>query len=239
MTLAAPPAAGTVRAFRPAVTQRRDPSPDLVERPLDRRCLALAEALAAHEPALYDGAPVASTTPPVLASVALVVRPRPADLELLLIKRAVFAGDPWSGHMAFPGGRRDPADSSSLETALRETREEVGVDLRGAGMLLGRLDDVQPRSGAPPVVVTPYVFAVGPETETRPNAEVDRAIWAPLRHLADPEAEVEYLHALTGGASLRFPAIGFQEHVIWGITHRIILQFLDISRDRAEQGEVT
>lgn len=164
------------------------------------------------------------------ASVALVVRPAPGGLELLLIKRAEVPGDPWSGHMACPGGRRDATDADALATAVRETAEEVGIDLARYGLLLGRLDDVLPRAGAPPVLVSSFVFAVPEGTETRVNREVDRALWIPLRTLVAPGAATEYLHALAGGGSMRFPAFTYQEHVIWGLTYRILIQFLEFAR---------
>lgn len=182
------------------------------------------------------GAAIRAKTP--RAAVALVVRPGPGDLEVLLIKRATLQGDPWSGHMALPGGRRSPADRSDRETAIREAAEEVGIDLRDPAALLGQLNDVEPRSGAPQIVVSSFVFAVGAGAEARPNAEVALAVWAPLAKLAAPGAATQYLHALDGGARLRFPAIGYQEHVIWGITHRILAQFLEIAHTGAEQGGV-
>src|SRR4029450_1300778 len=95
---------------------------------------AIRRALVLHEPALQ---PVA----PARAAVAVVLRPGAADsAELLLIERARKAGDPWSGHMALPGGRHDPEDVELRSTAERETLEEVGIDLRG-GELLGQLED--------------------------------------------------------------------------------------------------
>lgn len=175
--------------------------------------------------------------PPALASVALVVRPEGSGLEMLLIRRATAPGDPWSGHMALPGGRRSPGDASGLETAVRETREEVGIDLAEAGTSLGRLDDVQPRSGAPRIVVSPYVFEVSAGTGTAPNHEVDLALWVPLRHLTAPGAATQYLYSLASGEVLRFPAIGIREHVIWGLTYRIVSQFLEIARAAGAGGE--
>jgi 8-oxo-dGTP pyrophosphatase MutT (NUDIX family) len=164
------------------------------------------------------------------ASVALVVRPAPSDLELLVIQRATRDGDPWSGHMALPGGRSSPADPSSRETAERETWEEVGIDLSGQGQLIGRLNDVQPRNGAPAIVVSPYAFAVPMRTSTTLNHEIAAAMWIPLRTLAAPGAATEYLHALASGEEIRFPAIAYESRVIWGLTHRIMSEFLDVVR---------
>src|SRR5262245_28580055 len=97
----------------------------------DPRFGALREALSAY--ASDAGDPEPEPADMLHASVALIVRGR-ADLGVLLIKRAKREGDPWSGHMALPGGRRDPKDASLIETAAREAREETGVDLESIGV---------------------------------------------------------------------------------------------------------
>src|SRR5690606_1699931 len=114
------------------------------------------------------------------------LRPAEEDLELLFIERPRSDTDPWSGHIAFPGGRRD-GDEHDLDTAMRETREEVGVDLRRHGIHIGRLDDVRPSRGGPQIAVAAFVFAIPLATPLRPSpAEVARTLWIPLSHLADP-----------------------------------------------------
>lgn len=160
------------------------------------------------------------------SSVALVVRPAADDLELLVIRRATREGDPWSGHMAFPGGRADPSDAGPRSTAERETFEEVGIDLAESGRLLGALDPVGPRAGPIPIIVSPFVFATRRDTLVRPNEEVAAAFWVPLPALMAPGAATEYLHVLAHGEELRLPAIAYQSHVIWGLTHRIMTDFL-------------
>lgn len=199
----------------------------------DPRIEALATALATREapPQARSAAGSEPTTDQVArASVALVVRPAPSDLELLVIKRATRAGDPWSGHLAFPGGRQSPEDDSARATAERETAEEVGIRLAHDGRFLGPLDPVWPRSGAPSVVVAPFVFAVTSGVDLVLNHEVADAFWIPLRTLTAPGSATEYLHALAEGEELRFPAIAYESHVIWGLTHRIMTEFLDIVR---------
>lgn len=205
----------------------RDPRIDGIQRSLardaERRGAGPADA-----PIDRTGTPLADLR--LLASVALLVRPRPSDLEVLLIRRAAFAGDPWSGHVALPGGRRAPIDRSGVDTAVREALEEVGIDVRAVGAELGRLEDVRPRRGAPVIRVSPYVFAVPDGTPMTLNHEVDSALWVPARHLADPASEIEHLHTLATGEHKSFPAIGYKEFVIWGLTHQILSRFFEMTR---------
>jgi 8-oxo-dGTP pyrophosphatase MutT (NUDIX family) len=196
----------------------------------DHRIELLRQRLALHLPTQI--LPAAGT---VRASVALLVRPGDTDLELLLIKRTEFVGDPWSGHMAFPGGRFEPQDADGVATAVRETREEVGVDVQSTGALIGALDPTQPRAGVS-LIVFPYVFAVPPETTATPNCEVQLTVWIPLRTLLRPEATIEYMHHNGDGQPLRFPAFGYRGHTIWGLTHRILSQFLSLAEPQLPPG---
>lgn len=132
--------------------------------------------------------------------------------------------------MALPGGRREGGEDD-LTTAMRETLEEVGVELSALGMLIGRLDDVRPSGGGPQIAVAPFVFAVPAETTLTPDpAEVADTVWIPLRHLSDPAAAARHLHVLPNGGSLHFPALAYHGYVIWGLTHRMLIQFLGIAR---------
>ncbi|MGI9075932.1 MAG: NUDIX hydrolase, partial [Gemmatimonadaceae bacterium] len=112
--------------------------------------LRLSQALTEH-----PGVRINAPDPLRRASVAVVLRlGDDAALELLLIKRAEFAGDPWSGHVALPGGRREDTDKSATATAIRETLEETAIDLVRHGRLIGALDELQPRTRAlPPIVI--------------------------------------------------------------------------------------
>lgn len=184
----------------------------------------LREALSRRPPRL---APEGVEAP--RAAVALVLRPAGAEVELLLIKRAERQGDPWSGHMAFPGGRRDPGDVDARATAVRETHEEVGIDLDVVGVPLGALDEVHPVSGAPPIVISPFVFAAPAEVVAVPNHEVEAAVWIPLSELAHPGLATEHLLETVTGVTRRFPAIGTRGYVIWGLTHRILQEMLEIA----------
>ncbi|HVH67543.1 MAG TPA: CoA pyrophosphatase [Gemmatimonadales bacterium] len=163
------------------------------------------------------------------AAVAVVLVPEPGGgLELLLIRRAERADDPWSGQIALPGGRREPGDPDLLNTAIRETREETGVDLRGAEQL-GALDDLYPRTPTlPSVVVRPYVFALDTRPALVPSDEVQRAFWLPLARLTEPGVRREVTLAVRG-VQRTFPAyaVGDEgDEVIWGMTERILTPFV-------------
>jgi 8-oxo-dGTP pyrophosphatase MutT (NUDIX family) len=156
--------------------------------------------------------------------VAVVLAPSPD--AVLLIRRAERAGDPWSGHMALPGGRRAPEDVDLLATARRETAEEVGLSL-SCSELLGVLDDVVPRTPMlPPIAVRPYVFAVPERPPLVPNPEVAAFRWVQLDQLLHPET----YHAVRlqiRGESRDFPAYELDEAVVWGMTERIMTSLLE------------
>lgn len=147
-------------------------------------------------------------------------------LELLLIKRADYEGDPWSGHVALPGGRREESDSSLEATAVRETREETAIDLATTGFLLGTLDELQPRTPAlPPIIITPFVFVTRSDIRLLPSHEVADAFWVSVSELQDPGAAREIELELSGGKRL-VKSFGFRSHEIWGLTERILSQLL-------------
>ena len=164
------------------------------------------------------------------AVVALlrVVGDGPDDVEILFIKRAVVARDPWSGHIAFPGGRLEVSDGSLEHTAIRETREEVSIDIEQHGLVIGQLDDLAPRSPRlPPVIVRPFVAVVPASVEITANPEVADAFWTTVSTLASVAARAE--HELTvDGAATRFPAYAVREHIVWGLTERIVTQLLPL-----------
>jgi len=161
----------------------------------------------------------------VQAAVSLILRAGPA-LEVLLIRRAEAEGDPWSGHMALPGGRRDPEDESLLHTAVRETLEETGVRLSETAAPLGRLDPLVPATRRlPPISIFPFVFGVPHGTRARAaSGEVDEVLWTPLSHLRSREA-AGTVDIPFGDVTRTFPCLRVEERVIWGLTYRILLDF--------------
>lgn len=163
------------------------------------------------------------------AAVALLVRPR-ESLELLLIRRAEMHGDPWSGHVALPGGRRDDGDDDLLVTACREAEEEIGVPLHRIGTFVGALDEITPATPLlPPIVIAPFVMAVPPGTSAHPDPrEVQAAIWVPIDALRQTSALSEVAIELPTGRG-RFPSLVYEDYVIWGLTFRILEQFLSLT----------
>ena len=159
------------------------------------------------------------------AAVALVLVDGADGAEILLIKRAERAGDPWSGQIAFPGGRQDREDSDLLATAVRETREETGVELAAAERL-GMLDDLVPRTVTlPPVIVRPFVFALARRPVLTTNPEVQRAFWVALALLSQPAVQSQLTLTLSDGVRT-FPAYRLGEDIIWGMTERILTPFV-------------
>lgn len=155
----------------------------------------------------------------VWASVAIVLAPDP-DV-ILLIRRAERIGDPWSGHMALPGGRRAAGDPDLLTTAIRETREEVGIELRQDD-LAGRLDDVVPRTPVlPPIAVRPFVFMLEAQPSLILNAEVASARWVTIDHFMRPDTHYP-VRLDIAGQSRQVQAYQLDDGIVWGMTERIL-----------------
>ncbi len=167
---------------------------------------------------------VAPPTQGPSAAVAAVVCKGELGAEMLFIERSTKEGDPWSGQMAFPGGRASTHDRDSLATAVRETSEELGVNLVDA-LLLGRLSDLEggPRSTHQRLTVTPYVFWIsGSRPMTDPNHEVAGVVWVPVSELFEPSRHIEYFYPPLGPNS--WPGITVEgNRVIWGLTLRMLV----------------
>jgi 8-oxo-dGTP pyrophosphatase MutT (NUDIX family) len=159
------------------------------------------------------------------AAVALILHEAQGRPELLFIERAQREGDPWSGHMAFPGGRREPGDADRLRTALRETLEEVGF---APARPLGRLDDVRGtrRPKVDDLLVSAYVFGIDAPPQIVHSPEVQSTVWVPLSSIVDPSSWTEHVvHDETGAR--RRPALRHGRYVIWGLTLRILESFFE------------
>jgi len=162
------------------------------------------------------------------AAVAAILREAAAGAELLFIHRAEHPHDPWSGHMAFPGGRVDAGDPDPLAAAVRETREELALDLGRDATLLGTLPEVHThlRQGPAAMLVVPFVFEVRGEPALVPNHEVQEAVWVPLGFLLDRGNRGDFLWN-GRGFPLLMPCYRYQGRLIWGLTLHMLDPLLD------------
>ncbi len=173
----------------------------------------------------YDPVSVTDPSRSEAAVAVVLLSDRDVDTEILLIKRATRPGDPWSGQMALPGGRREMTDTDLIATAVRETIEETGIDLSQAEFL-GQLDDLAPQTTTlPRILVRPFVFALNDPPKIKVNAEVDGHLWASLDGLRTSERETS---VSVRGSDLTVQAYHLGGEVIWGMTYRIINGFMNL-----------
>ena len=165
------------------------------------------------------------------AAVAVVLRPGDGVTEALFIKRAEKDGDPWSGHMAFPGGHRDPVDADLCAAAIRETSEEIGLDI-SAAPVLGELPSQRPMSVSRNMLVAPFVFEIEGDPAFELNHEVADAVWTPLAPMyrgdnverASPPFDTD----TPNGGSMAFNGFRLHGgHFVWGMTYRMVQTFFE------------
>lgn len=157
------------------------------------------------------------------AAVAVILKPRSDDVDILFIKRAETPGDPWSGHMAFPGGHRDPEDADLCSAAVRETWEEIGVDLNQADYL-GALDHQQALPAALPLrmLIAPHVFELKHQPSFRINHEVAEVVWGSLRAMVSGECHQTEIRTIVTGPTV-FNGYRLEAgHFVWGLTYRML-----------------
>jgi 8-oxo-dGTP pyrophosphatase MutT (NUDIX family) len=186
----------------------------------------IAEAVRAYQPAQAE-----REEPYWEAAVAMILRELPdRPIEVLFMKRAEREGDPWSGQVSFPGGRRDKGEANLDATVVRETHEETGLDLLTEGELIGPLDELRPRTPMlPPVIVRPYVARLDADAIMSPSDEVAALFWVPLDVLLDPSNTRKTRVQARGKFWMWHDAIHYDGHVIWGLTERVIRNFRGIT----------
>ena len=192
---------------------------------MNNKILHIRDRLSKHSPAPVD------IDPPMRAAVALLLQPRPDDIYVLFIHRAHHPHDPWSGHMAFPGGRHEPEDPDILVTIQRETHEEIGISLDEHGEYLGRLAEVQAmaRGKQTGMIVSPFVYLVSQEARPVPDpVEVQDIIWVPLSFMQQDGVEQIVQRNLQAGSTIQVPALLYGGKTIWGLTYRMLRDFLEL-----------
>jgi len=160
---------------------------------------------------------------PRTAAIALILLHLEASSEVLLIERATREGDPWSGHMALPGGHREATDADLAATAERETLEEVGLDLRFQGERLGRLSDRMPARGVP-IAVRPFVYLLPERPILSLSAEVRQAVWVPVGPLLEGARRATH-SLMRAGQRFEFPAWDIDGRLVWGLTYGVLEEF--------------
>jgi 8-oxo-dGTP pyrophosphatase MutT (NUDIX family) len=192
----------------------------------------IAERLATHPPEVSEPEPGARQ-----ASVAIILRARASRrrpgqrvTDVLFIRRAEKDGDPWSGHMAFPGGHRDRSDASLLEAALRETREEIGLELDASREFIGALTPhaVQPRMRPIGMHIAPFVFRLDRDVNLALSHEVAEVVWTPLAPIFTGENHTEE-NRIIDGAPVEFGGYRINGgHFVWGLTYRMLQAFFAV-----------
>jgi 8-oxo-dGTP pyrophosphatase MutT (NUDIX family) len=173
------------------------------------------------------------------AAVAAVLCDTEAGASVLLIRRAARERDPWSGHMGLPGGFQEREDADLVQTAIRETREEVSLDLARDAQLLAQLGGLRPSVAgkAALVSIVPLVFALPGPCHPLPNPrEVEEIVWAPLAHLLSPGSKGSHTYQ-AGAQRLRFPAFDVRGRIVWGLTYRILQELLGVLRRATDPRE--
>ena len=173
------------------------------------------------------------------SAVAIVIdQATTTQASLLLIKRADNERDPWSGHMAFPGGRYESGDKNGLAIAKREMQEEVGFDIDQLvadsaacgsidGQCIARLSDIKTSKRVTPnsMIVSPYIFSVKNKPKLVTNHEVADTVWVPLNFFTALENRGVY-EMKYQDRKIEMPCYRYQGNVIWGLTLSMIDEIL-------------
>ncbi len=164
------------------------------------------------------------------AAVALILREKPgAEVDILFIRRAERNGDPWSGHMAFPGGHLEAADASLKKAAIRETSEEIGIDLTAA-RYLGPLDhqDANPRGRNLNMLIAPHVFVLDSAQSPSLNYEVAETVWTPFNPIFAGDNHTTEERIISGEPTA-FGGYRIKgQHFVWGLTYRMLHSFCSV-----------
>jgi 8-oxo-dGTP pyrophosphatase MutT (NUDIX family) len=163
------------------------------------------------------------------SAVAMILSEGEAGLRILMIKRAERDGDPWSGHMAFPGGRMESVDRHGYDVAVRETEEEIGLGLTSEDPCIGRLSEIMthPQLRRRPMVVSPYVFRLDRHVSFQPNYEVAEVVWIPMDYLLDLSNR-ERMVWNRGSVEIPLSCYMYNGYRIWGLSLMMIDELLEM-----------
>jgi len=152
------------------------------------------------------------------AAVSLLLKPMHGDFDLLLVKRVENPSDTWSGQMALPGGKFEPADVSLKGTVVRETLEETGITLDNS-RFLGVLAAVRSKP-IPDFKILPFVALLEGKPRLKLNKkELETFIWVPYEEVVQSKGTVQFSFG-------KVPAYIFAEGIVWGITYNILSEFI-------------
>jgi 8-oxo-dGTP pyrophosphatase MutT (NUDIX family) len=148
-----------------------------------------------------------------------MVKPKKNDIEFFLVKRAEVDDDPWSGDMAFPGGKKNLQDQTVVDTAVREVLEETSIDLTEKnviGFMEPVYSAVRKTLAVQPVV---YLFDDYPPVEL--NYELTKYIWASISEIRSGKTQA----AVKGWEG---PVYQVQGETVWGLTFRMLEKILKL-----------
>jgi len=160
-------------------------------------------------------------------AVALILKSAGDDFHVLLARRIQNPKDPWSGQMALPGGKREPKDTNLRATAIRETLEETCIDLhksRFLGVTSALQTDLRPN-----LRILPFITVLNREQNIKLcTSELDMSIWVPVEEIAKSRGIAEINRG-------EVPAFILKNAVVWGITYRILDDFLNAIKQASNQ----
>lgn len=167
------------------------------------------------------------------AAVAIVLSAGASGDDLLLLRRATVDGDPWSGHLALPGGGRELSDATLEATARRETLEETGIDLSSSATV-ATLTPVTPSfMAAPAITIAPFAFRYAGDRNITMSREIVESWWIPVEQLRREDAWVSTPVTVRDGSSIHVRGLLWHGHVLWGLTERILHQYFETLRFHA------
>ena len=164
----------------------------------------------------------------IKAAVCIILRLPNDNMEILLVKRAERPGDPWSGQVALPGGKRLPEDGDLMHTVMREVFEETRINLSESARFLGVMKPVKSII-QPTLRVAPFIFMLLHGTSIKLQEELHSYRWVSINDIIKNKGA---LHA----GSRREESYNLPSYVVWGLTYRILKGFLEIVRSLAGEG---